>query len=254
MSEEQSTGLLDGVEVENTDEQTTSAEPQNTITHNADEPVEVEVAQRPEWWPEKFWKKEENEADMESMAKSYSELEKKFRNGDHKAPEDYDTAIFDGLEQDDKLVSTYIEWAQKYEVTQDAFNELAGSFLEIAKSSEPPTPEEAAQQLEAEKSKLGPNADNMIKSMATWGGGFVSKGIFSPDDYQEFKIMAGTAEGISVFNKIRSAYEGKVPVQTTPTPDSHSKEELESMVADPRYQTDAAFRAKVEKAFEKAYN
>lgn len=246
---EVSGGLLDGVEA---DEQTTSTEPEATISHNSDEPVEA--AARPEWWPEKFWKKEDNEADMENMAKSYAELEKKFRNGDHKPPEDYDQAIFEGMPNDDKLVTTYTEWAQKYGVTQDAYNELAQSFLDIAGQSEAPaTVEDMAKARQAEMAKLGPNGEALVKSTATWGSGLVNKGILSAEDYDEFKVMAGTAEGVRVINKIRTMYEGKVPVETPKSADAPSKEELESMIADPKYQTDASYRAKVEKAFAKAY-
>ena len=45
-----------------------------------DEPLE-----RPDYYPEKFW--DEDGPDVEKLAKSYAELEKKFKAGKHKAPE-----------------------------------------------------------------------------------------------------------------------------------------------------------------------
>jgi Spy/CpxP family protein refolding chaperone len=53
--------------------------------------------------------------------------------------------------------------------------------------------------------------------------------------------------------KLRETYEGRVPVQAPPSQDSHSREELEAMVANPEYKTNPAYRAKVEKMFEQAF-
>jgi hypothetical protein len=56
--------------------------------------------------------------------------------------------------------------------------------------------------------------------------------------------------------KLRETYEGRVPVDTIKNSDSEgaiSDEDLQSMVADPKYKTDAGFRNKVEKLFEKRY-
>ena len=61
--------------------------------------------------------------------------------------------------------------------------------------------------------------------------------------------MAGTAQGISVIEKIRQSYEGRLPIETVPVEGAPSKEELYAMVGDERYKTDPVYRAKVEKAF-----
>ena len=77
----------------------------------------------------------------------------------------------------------------------------------------------------------------------------MSKGIWSKDDFEEFKIMGGTARGLTALMKVRSAYEGRVPVDVAPLEGAPSKDELYAMVADPKYKTDAAYRQKVEKLF-----
>ena len=43
---------------------------------------------RPDTFPEKFWD-EKDGPDVEGLAKAYGELEKKFHNGDFKAPKEY---------------------------------------------------------------------------------------------------------------------------------------------------------------------
>jgi hypothetical protein len=116
--------------------------------------------------------------------------------------------------------------------------------------------QEMQRNMEAELEELGPNAKAVISNMATWGKGLVQKGIFSKEDFNEFARWGDTAKGVKALMKLRETYEGRVPVETlkTATEDSVSKEELDSMVANPEYKTNPAYRAKVERLFEKMYN
>jgi len=77
----------------------------------------------------------------------------------------------------------------------------------------------------------------------------VQKGIWSKDDFEEFKVMGGTAKGIAALEKLRESYEGRLPVETVPVEGAPSKEQLYQMVADPKYYNDPSYRAKVEKLF-----
>ena len=54
---------------------------------------------------------------------------------------------------------------------------------------------------------------------------------------------------LAALEKVRSSYEGRIPVETAPVDGAPSKEELYAMVGDEKYQTDPVYRAKVEKAF-----
>jgi len=207
--------------------------------------------ERPEWYPEKFWN-EDDGPDLENLAKSYNELQKKFSQGKHKAPETYDESIFKDAEipEDDELFSTYKSWAKENGISQNAFDELATKFIQLAGNEA-----EAAQvSYDEEFAKLGKSADATIKSMTDWAQGLVRKGVWSEDDFEEFRIMGGTAQGLKALQKVRSYYGDRpIPVDVTPVGDAPSKEELNAMVGDPKYVSDPAFRAKVEKMFERVY-
>jgi hypothetical protein len=233
-------------------EQTTEGQEQS-ISHiqqdpNAEDDTPLE---RPDFWPEKFWVKDSNEPDLEGIAKSYTELEKQFRSGKHKPPEDgkYSLDGLDGLSEDDPVLQAYTGWASKYGLSQQAFTELASQIVEMGGNQAQQAQQTFKQELEA----LGPNANAIIKNMATWGQGLVQKGIWGKEDLSEFQIWGGTAAGIKALMKLRETYEGRVPVQAAPSQESHSREELEAMVANPEYKTNPAYRAKVEKMFEQAF-
>ena len=204
-----------------------------------------EAPECPEWLPEKF-------KAPEDLANAYSELQKKFSQGKHKAPEEYDTSIFSNanIPEDDELFNTYREWAKDNGISQDAFEQLAGKFIEMAGSEA----EQAEISYQEEYKKLGNNADAVIKSMTDWASSLVRKGVWGQDDFEEFKIMGGTAQGLRALQKIRSYYGDKpVPIDVAPTSDAPSKDELMAMVGNPEYQTNPAYRAKVEKMFENVF-
>ena len=93
------------------------------------------------------------------------------------------------------------------------------------------------------------NGNAIINGMVDWARGLVSKGVWIKDDFEEFKIMGGTARGLQALLKVREAYEGRVPIESSPQDGAPSKEELYNMVGDPKYKTDAAYRQKVERLF-----
>jgi|TARA_R100000951_G_scaffold57585_1_gene48353 hypothetical protein len=230
--------------------QLTDNEPSVDSVTVAKEGEEIEL-EKPEWYPEKFWN-EDDGPDLENLVKSYNELQKKFSQGKHKSPDKYDTAIFEeaGIGDDDPLYSVYKDWAKENGVSQAAFEQLAGTFIEMAQGES----QQAEISYKEEYEKLGPNADIAIKSMTDWASSLVRKGVWSDDDFEEFKIMGGTAQGLRALQKIRSYYGDKpVPIDVSPTSDAPSKEELMAMVGKPEYQSDPAYRAKVEKMFENVY-
>ena len=245
-------GLLASAAVE--EEQTTEGQEQS-LNHVETPPTEDDSPlERPDFWPEKFWIKDKAEPDLEGISKSYMELEKQFRSGKHKAPEggNYSLEALAGVPEDDALAKTYVSWAQKYGLSQVAFDELASQFVQMGGMQQ----QEAQRSMEAELEELGPNAKAVISNMATWGKGLVQKGIFSKEDFNEFARWGDTAKGVKALMKLRETYEGRVPVETlkTATEDSVSKEGLDAMVANPEYKTNPAYRAKVERLFEKMYN
>lgn len=240
-------GLLDSAVAE--PEQTTESQEQATISHVTKPEEDEGPLERPDFWPEKFWKKDANEPDLEGISKSYLELEKQFRSGKHKPPEGGKYALPEGLKEDDPITQAYVGWASKYGISQQAFEDLAGEIVGMSATQA----EEVQRSIQQERAALGPNADAIISNMATWGKGLVSKGIWSKEDFDEFKVWGGTAGGIKALMKLRETYEGRVPVQSAPVEVGMSDEELHQMVADPQYKSNPAFRSKVEKLFEKRY-
>ena len=243
----ESSGLLDNVTVE--DQNATPENPQAAeIDHRAD-PAQAAApgapAERPEWLPENFWK--DGQPAYEEMAKSWHDLRTMIAQGKHKAPEGgkYDLSALQA-DEGEPMTKAYLGWAQKYGVSQAAFDELAGTITKMALEMQGAEP---AVDPAAELKQLGPNGTALVNGMVDWARGLVNKGVWSKDDFDEFKIMGGTARGLRALVKIREAYEGRIPVESVPLEGAPSKEELYQMVADPRYQTDAAYRQKVERAF-----
>jgi hypothetical protein len=90
--------------------------------------------------------------------------------------------------------------------------------------------------------------------MSDWARGLVQKGIWSKDDFEEFKYMGGTARGLSALMKIREAYEGtRIPTQGMQIDGAPSKDDLYAMVKDPKYHSDPAYRSKVERMFQQTF-
>jgi len=251
---EESGGLLDNATpVADTPK---DADPnQTTVSHLVEEEPAPQVAnQRPEFIPEKFWDSEKHEPRLEAMAKSYAEMEKNFKNGKHKAPEGgkYDITPFaDKVAADDPVLSTYTEWAGKHGISQSAFEELASKVVEMGQAQQ----SQAKVSMQAERAKLGEQADAIIESMVGWARGLVSGGAWTKEDFDEFKVAGGTANGMRMLMRLRESYEGRVPLKDTiPTDIGMSDDELHAMIGDPKYKTnEGGYRDKVERLFEKRY-
>jgi hypothetical protein len=246
------TGLLDNVQV---NDETTPANPQAAeIDHKAaapDAPAADEPLERPDFWPENFWKKDSNEPDLEGIAKSWSDLRKQISQGKHKAPADgkYDLKSFGDQADTNPIATTLSSWAKDNGLSQAAFDDLVGNLQTQAKEIMSGDMVDPA----VEMKQLGPNAGAIVNGMVDWARGLVNKGVWSKDDFEEFKIMGGTARGITALMKVREAYEGRVPTQSMQLEGAPSKDELYQMVNDPKYKNDPAYRQKVEKMFQATF-
>jgi hypothetical protein len=240
-------GLLDS-ETSEDSQGTEQQNPESTqISHLAEQEDDTPL-DRPDWWPENFWKKDDSAPDLEGIAKSWMDLRKQISQGKHKAPADgkYDASAFGAVPENDPVRSHVMSWAQENGISQLALDSLVSKVVGMGAEKV----ESVTRSLAEEKAALGPNADVIIKGIGNWGSSFVSKGIMSKEDFEEFKIMGGTAAGVRVFAKIREAYEGsRIPTESVPVEGAPSKDELYQMVGDPKYKTDPSYRAKVEKMF-----
>ena len=246
------TGLLDNVQV---NDETTPTNPQAVeIDHKAvqaDAPTPDEPLERPDFWPENFWKKDSNEPDLEGIAKSWSDLRKQISQGKHKAPADgkYDLKAFGEEAETNPIASTLATWAKDNSLSQTAFDDLVGNLQTQARELMQGDMVDPA----VEMKQLGPNGGAIVNGMVDWARGQVNKGAWSKDDFEEFKIMGGTARGISHLMKIRDQNEHRVPTQSMQLEGAPSKDELYQMVNDPRYKTDTGYRQKVEKMFDHSF-
>ena len=244
-------GLLDNVSIDNPQDNSQENPQKAEISHLAPTKDDDSPLERPDWWPENFWKKDESEPDLEAIAKSWSDLRKQISQGKHKAPEDgnYDWKAFGETPEDDPVRGHVSTWAKEFGVSQAALDALVGPIIQMSGDQQ----QQVKFNREAEMKALGPNAEATVKGITQWASSLVNKGIWGPDDFEEFKVMGGTANGIKALNKLREAYEGRIPTQSAPIEGLPSKDELYSMVADPRYKTDNAYRQKVERMFAQAF-
>ena len=206
--------------------------------------------ERPEWLDEKF-------GTGEDLQKSYDELQKKFSQGKHKSPDEYSTDVLTnaGYNTDDPLVDTYLGWAKKYGVNQEAFDELAGSITSMAGENE----QQAKFNLKAERDALGPNADAIIKSNVQWADGLLRKGIITAELREEMNFQGGTALGQLLFQTYRTASGDMSRMPTASVAEDQMSTvdwdaEMDSKLADPLYKSgDPAFVNMVEKAYLKRH-
>tara|TARA_X000001382_G_scaffold101686_1_gene76367 strand:+ start:105 stop:860 length:756 start_codon:yes stop_codon:yes gene_type:complete len=244
---EEKEGLMANTEVEETqedikDEGMATANPEDTVEGEDLESVEYE---RPDNFPKKFWDDEKG-PDIEKMVDSYNSLEKKLSEGRPKAPDEYDLTPLENIDPEDPLVVEYTAWAKENGISQESFVSLAMKLVDVGYQSE----KEAKLNYEKERALLGENANEIIQSNINWGKGLVSKGVFTEEDYAELEVLGGTANGTRVIQKLRQMQgEKDIPIVAI-AGNQMDKEELFARVADPRYQSDPAFRRQTEKMFE----
>ena len=244
-TEQQAEGLMSNATLEK--EETTQDE--GMATKSADQVVEGEDLEnvkfeRPEHWQEKFWDDKEG-PDPDKLMHSYNALEKDYHKKNSKAPESYNLKVLEktGISNDDPEVEFASSWAKSNNISQESFDELVSKIAEIRGES---IQEQEINEKE-ERAKLGENADAKIQSMVDWGKSLVAKKIINKEDFEEFKIMGGTAQGIRLLNIFRGMTgEKEIPTMTMQV-DGLDVDEVLSRVADPKYATDEKFRKDVER-------
>lgn len=242
MSEEEETPIVNP----NAEVETENPEEQPIPLHEDSEPMEtqpeVEEAseERPEWFPAKFWGEEG--ADNEKLAKSYTELEKKFKAGKHKAPEEYDVSnlIDQGLDNEDPSLNIYTEWAKENGVSQAAFEDLANKVFEISKQEE----EKIAYDKNQEMAKLGERGQEKIQMAER----ILQKAPLSVAEREAIAFSLTSADSINAFVKLHQSITNEnIPITPVVEAQQLSKEDLQAAIADPRWNTDQNFRQKYEK-------
>jgi|TARA_R100000081_G_C4813989_1_gene173304 hypothetical protein len=209
-----------------------------------EEESEGEVYERPDWFPEKFWH-EKDGPNIENMAKSLNSLEKKLGET---APDQYDLSEVQ-VDPEDPVVKAVLDFGKEKQLSNKSITGLINSVIEITGGVQ----EQEQINIEKEKEKLGEHATQIIQSNINWGQKLVKQGTLTPEDYAELEVLGGTANGQRLIQKLRQM-QGEKEIPTVSIPGtSFDKNELQAMVADPKYQSDPIYRKKVERAFEEAY-
>lgn len=246
--------LMEAARKEVSHETSDEADQNQSIPHmDNGEGDNEEIYERPEWFPEKFWAKDG--PDLEKMANSYTGLEKKLSQNT-KAPETYELDILTdaGVDMENPIVDFYQGWAKENGVSQEAFNDLAGKFIDNQVMDGQVTQASIAE----EKKILGANADEIIKSNLVWADSLLDKGSISKEEHEEIDVWGGTAAGARLLQKVRAMTGENVNIplvtehQNTVSEDEF-REEVQSLMSDPRYGVDAAYTRGVENKFKERF-
>jgi len=101
----------------------------------------------------------------------------------------------------------------------------------------------------------GKHGKKIAEVVDNWITGLGRKEIFDAKELEEAKIMAGNAQGIRVFTKIREMLGfDPIPTNFQSQDDKLTGDELDARVADKRYGEDKAFTKETERLFEEKFN
>lgn len=202
--------------------------------------------QRPPDVPEKFWDAEAGAVRVDALLKAYRDAERALGRGEHKpppTPDGYALPKGDGIPEglvkpDDPLWRVTIEAAHKRGMSQADLDAIAAPFLrtlaELTRDRLPPDPEaeRAARRaaLEAERSKLGPQADAIIAGVGTWLRGLHARGVLAKDELDSLFAIADAA-GVRAFAKLREmAGEQPLGVDPAGVPEIGSEREARALI------------------------
>lgn len=167
--------------------------------------------ERPDFIPERLWGETPPEAllggeegmsaqlahmktVLQRTGKSYDHLDKKLKQGKAEVPDEYDTSRFsDTVDSSDVALQKFAEKAKEFGLSQDQFQEVVGSVLEVVQEQAEidgvtELTNERRQEIAQE---LGDNADDIIGEINSTANSLVDKGELLPQDWQELTLRAG---------------------------------------------------------------
>lgn len=208
----------------------------------------AETPVRPDNFPAKFWT--DKGPDVDKLAKSYSELEKQFKSGKHKAPEtDYDLAplVDKGVSEDDPMLSTFKDWAKETGISQAAFEDIVGKISEITGKQV----ESFEIDRKAEMAKLGERAREKIEMVER----HIMKLGLSNEERDAIASGLDNASSINAMVKmIQSFTNENLPVAPAVNTPAMTRADLEAAMQDPRYGKDRIYTDGITSKWMKAQN
>lgn len=179
------------------------------------------------------------------QAKAYKDLQSKF-GGFTGSPEgDYELSFPDGVEgewnEGDALMEGFQTWAKDNNLSQDKFTDLLHIYVANEQKM-------LGTDRESELSAIGDNAESRLQSISDY-----ARANLSEENYQGILAATTTAAGVKAIEALIAQTRGlKVPTGAEETTSSGmSREEIRAQMADPRYQSDPSFRAKVAADYER---
>ena len=203
------------------------------------------AVERPEWLLDKYSTdgRDQSEA-ISEQAKAYVELQKQF-GGFTGAPEDYEFSMPEGMEG---TVDTELEAFQQFaalakdsNMNQETAQQLFGIFVGYQNQIE----SQFDTDLNAEKERLGPQADQRIKSIANWAGNNLAG-----EDMETLESMTTTAAQIETLERIiGKTRNSPIPKthEVSAAPTGFSQHDFDKAVTSDRFKTDAGYRADIRK-------
>lgn len=220
-----------------------------------------EVAERPDWLPEKFWN--DGNPDYENLSKSYAELEKLSSRKKEEltteikteletermksVPEDPNKYALPEIPEqyntDTPLMDGWRKYCHDNKLNQDAFNAGIDLFIK----SQPQFDEKA------EIAKLGENANQRLEAVSLW-----ANKNFNENERNVIANVCTTAEGVMAMEKIIAMAQTSVSTEGEITALSgKTRADLEAMMKDQKYwhptHRDEAYVKQINEAFEKLY-
>tara|TARA_R110002051_G_scaffold14690_3_gene47109 strand:+ start:7923 stop:8675 length:753 start_codon:yes stop_codon:yes gene_type:complete len=239
---------------------------EETQTEETQTETVEEVSVIPEYVPEKFWDKDNNEVKIEDLGLSYKALEKKLgsRTEDLSAqiredikneskasvPEDYEISLPElpenvniDVDAEMPLLQWWKQTAREKGMSQDEFNQGVEAFVNNEIQGLP--------NVDNEKGLLGENASTRIEAADLW-----SKKNLSEDTYNTLSSLASTANGVKAIEELMALNkDAPIPNIQTAIEAAPSPDDLRSMMKDVRYwkdgERDPAYVKKVTDMYEK---
>lgn len=249
---------------------------ESLIADTGEQPVEQSNNQEPaqSWkWNDELggegdapeWLKTSKYGSVAEQAKAYTELEKRFGSFTG-APEEYelpepkdllgDVELPEGVDMnlapDDPLLVRFMGEAKEMGINQEGFNKLVGLYVQQQANDYADSLTSAAD----EKKMLGDNADARLKNLADWG-----KSNLDEDMFGKYVSALTTAAAVEVIEHlVQKTRNSKLPnpadIQTAP---AFTKADYDEAMnkrgpnGEWLYQTDPAYRAKVQKMGEQIF-
>ena len=244
---------------------------QPNVSQETSEPTTTQPAPRPEYIPEKFWDSQKGQVNVEEFGKSYVNLEKyvggkKEELRDQIVDELQQEAIAErpekvegyelpklpeGVTEDIVNANPMTDWWKNFcyenaydqEVFQDGVNKYVDMYVGNQVD------------IDAEKEKLGENADARLDAVNSWASTF-----FTPEQYEAISGTLGqSVDGIEALEKMMNTNKSTISnAQNYTQPERPlTLDDVRSMMKDRRYfdpkERDESYVRKVDDAFNRLY-